>query len=98
MKKAIIIMFCFGLLMTMGLTCCFILPVESTTPGCFCYDVPSYSDVPVGEIFMWYQQPENLSFGWYVCNLTNHDHINSMIPVLDSMFVVGYNSLSLIHI
>jgi microcystin-dependent protein len=65
-------------------------PVQSVD-DCFCHVDTDYSDVPVGQIFMWYQEPENLSFGWYVCNETNNDW-NNTIPNFESQFIVGYDN------
>jgi len=90
MKKTIIMIGVLGLVFVCGLIC-FVNNVNSDTSDCFCYEAPEYSDVPVGQIFMWYDVPENLSFGWYVCNSTNHVW-NNTVPNLQSMFLVGYNS------
>jgi hypothetical protein len=78
----------------LGLVCillvgCNLVSVESS--DCFCSVDTDYTDVPVGQIFMWAQSPALLPSGWFVCNATNNA-VNASIPVLESQFVAGYDS------
>jgi len=77
-----------GLIMTM-LIIGVLSPVQSS--DCFCSVDTDYTDVPVGQIFMWAQSPSLLPSGWFVCNTSNHI-VNDSIPNLESQFLAGYDS------